>query len=390
MINPFYLGGMLWAIVLFCYELRWSDLCRPLEPGLLAFILVLIASLFVIGFLFRDVLTFSREVTDFKDARRLTALICIVLLSGMIIHRSVPLLSVFQGKAYNTQDVGTPLVGTFFTALALWQSFRLSLAFELTRSKSAFRQLGLIFLILLLCVQRQNIMVWLVGVLCAIWVCRRRKQMRSLGKRLRLVFLLLVVIAVALFVFGAIGNARYGLWSWDDSSMISALGYLNSRYPNWLPKEYFWAYIYVVTPLANLNNNIVTILPSGETTAILSLLIPSSIGERLLPGVLPSPYLIQPSLTVCTSYVNSYLLGGYSGMLLFMMLQQLLMMLVMAFAVHEKGDSKYAGLLCVAYYIAMTIFDNPSTYLITSYMSIVVVAHRCWRLVRKKKRIVSL
>lgn len=378
MANPFYFGAALWTIALVAYGLAWSDLCKPLDGGLLSLLLLLIISFLALGFVFRNLLYVSaNSVSDPERMKGLTVLICAVMLAGMAYQRYVPLVNVIQGRAYNATEIGIPLLGTICTALALYQSFRLSFAYQITRSRTALVQLGAIIAVLVLAVQRQNIMVCIVGALLAIWTCRKRTGHTSALRQCGLLLALIVVALVLLFVFGALGNARYGTWSWDDSSMIAALGYVNGGWPAWLPKEYLWFYVYLVTPIANLNNNVFSVMPQDNLRLLFWLLVPSSMGKYFLPQGL-GPFLVQPTLTVCTSYVNSYLVAGYDGMLLFMTLQQLLIAVVAAFAVRERGSAKFAALSAVVYYVGLTIFDNPSTYLITAYLSLVVIAHSLW------------
>ena len=56
----------------------------------------------------------------------------------------------------------------------------------------------------------------------------------------------------SLYIFGIMGNARYGLWDSNDASMIMAVGKINDSFPDFIPKSYAWAYIYAISPLSNL------------------------------------------------------------------------------------------------------------------------------------------
>ena len=378
MINPFYFGTTLWIVALVAYSLAWSDLCRPLDSGLFLLLLLLVMSFLVLGFVFRNSFYVStKNIFDPKRMKKLTALICAVMAIGMVYQRYVPLVHVIQGQAYNAIDIDIPLLGTVFTALALYQSFRLSFVYQITKSRTALIQLGSILAILILAVQRQNIMVCVAGILLAIWTCRKRIGQASIFRQFGLFLILIIVVMAVLFAFGTIGNARYGIWSWDDSSMIAALGHMNSGWPAWLPKEYFWTYIYLVSPIANLNNNILNVIPQNDLLPLFWLLVPSSIGKYFIPHGL-NPFLIQPTLTVCTSYVTSYLIDGYGGMLLFMVFQQILMAVITTFAGREQGSARFASLCAIIYYIGLTIFDNPSTYLITAYLSFIIIVHSLW------------
>lgn len=378
--NPFLLVAALWISILILYSFSWSNLCTALSPLLILFIALVILTFLLLGHLCRDCLVIhSSDEPSQRMIEITTAVICAVVVAGMIYNKSIPLLVVLQGNAYNSDVTNLPVIGTFITAVAIWHAARLSYYYRDNRSFRILIQLLAIFSLFILTVQRQNLMVCIIAVIFSAWSCRY--QGKHFIKRTRMVapFLLALSLAVALFVFGAIGNARYGTWSWNDSSMISALGEINDRFPSWLPREYAWAYVYLVSPLANLNNNIQNVLPEGGLGLALLQLLPSSVAKRMLPASTAiTPYLVQPSLTASTSYVNAYVTGGFMGMFVFMCIQQLLIFMMMKAALNDKGSAKFAGAFSVFYYAGLTFFDNPSTYLITSYLWIVVILHSYW------------
>ncbi|MGI6217475.1 MAG: hypothetical protein ACOYIK_07680 [Coriobacteriales bacterium] len=375
--NPFFLVAALWITILLLYGAAWSNLCTTLNPYLVIFLVLLICSFLLFGYMFRDQLVVQRTAKPNLHVIELTTLIiCLVLIAGMVYNSNVPLLAVLERQTYNSKATNLPLIGTFFTAAAIWHISRLGYWYQIYKSRHILVQIVAIFSLFLITVQRQNIMICTFSVLFAFWTFRNKGKHFSKSSKIISSLLLFLFIAVALFVFGAIGNARYGRWSWNDSSMISAVGDINDSYPAWLPREYIWVYVYLVSPLANLNNNMQTVAPMGKVGLIFLQLLPSSIANRILPtSTAITPYLAQPSLTASTSYVNAYIMDGVTGMYLFAIIQQLLILVMMIAALHDRESAKFAGVFSVFYYAGLTFFDNPSSYLITSYLWIIVVLH---------------
>lgn len=382
--NPFYLVAALWVAILVFYSLSWSNLCTVLDPLLIVFVLVLILSFVLFGRYFQNQLMIQHVNEHNERQMEITStVICLVLVAGMVYNANIPLLAVLQGQPYNTEVTNLPIVGTFFTATALWQTSRLCYCYQVDNTRSTLIQLIVLFSFFLITVQRQNIMVCILAVIFSIWTCSYKGKHYSASASAMAIILLLTVLMAALFVFGAIGNARYGTWLWNDSSMISAVGEINDGYPAWLPREFIWAYVYLVSPLANLNNNLSNVTPIGDFWLVILQLLPSSLSRRMMPAFEIAPYLVQPSLTASTAYVGPYIIGGSIGMFVFMAAQQLLIFIMMTAALHDRGSAKFAGIFAVFYYAGLTFFDNPSSYLITSYLWCVVVLHSYWPQIAK-------
>lgn len=383
--NPFYLGIILWAVCFVGYSLAWSGLCQALDFQLIIFLCYLSAMLFVCGFLYKH-MGFNRIEEASKEPKtlKLTVAVSLILFSGMLIEGTVPLVNVASGMAYNSENVGLPYIGAFATALALFQGFRVSMLFFKTKDWQYLLEFALLFLPLVLMVQRQNLVIMFAGFVYS-WVIMREKASLTIGKKAVAVLGVFFIVAVGLFIFGAIGNVRYGIWSWDDSSMIAAVGYMNGNYPEWLPGEYFWTYIYVVTPLANLNNNILLGNDIGSLTALLAQFFPTSITKFWGYSAIPT-FLYQPSLTVSTAFMQPFLCIGYAGMYIY---TSAILVVLFAVGIGSKklsASNRFAVNASVCYFISMMLFDNPSTYLTTSYLLLICICLCCYKALKRKGR----
>jgi hypothetical protein len=68
---------------------------------------------------------------------------------------------------------------------------------------------------------------------------------------------ILLAIFIVLFVFwgfGYLGNLRSG--NGDPTYIPRASGATTEFLDSWVPKEFYWAYLYIGSPIANLENNI--------------------------------------------------------------------------------------------------------------------------------------
>lgn len=383
-LNPFYFSFLLWLMCLVGYVASWSDLCRPLDEQLLFFITFMLFSLLFFGFL-HSRLTPSFTKPDCVDSNTLcmTIAISLVLFAGMVFKKSIPLLKVGGGEAYNSDAVGIPYIGAFATSLALFHGFRLSRLFFVTKNRKYLLEYSLIFLPLLLMLQRQNLIFSFVGLFYA-WLSSNKRKNLSILQLIGIVLLMAAVVIIGLFIFGVIGNVRYGIWDWDDSSMISAVGYLNSRYPAWLPREYFWTYIYLVSPLANLNNNICFVAVLNNVPYLIAQFIPSSI-SKIFGYVADPTYLFQPSLNVSTAFVQPFHAMGTMGMLIYLLVNQSILLLISRY----RGLDASLAFACnasVCYFLLMMLFDNPSTYLTTAYLLLICEFVCLWDFIKRHWR----
>lgn len=371
-LNPFYLAAFAWLLVLMLYSLGWSDLNRPLDSSLVFFVPFSITIYLFLGF----ILSRKSEpaVLDVPVERTKTAtlVIMVVFISGIFMQRSFPVINILTGRSYDDGLTGIPFIGAFFTAYALFHSFRLSYLYVMTKKRQYLVEYLLIFAYFLLMIERQNIAFCALGFALA-WFLNRKSNQKSVSiwKKLFTFMIILIAIGIALFVFGVIGNTRYGLWTWDDSSMISAVGYMNDKWPTWLPKQYFWFYTYMASPLANLNNNVQMVPSSGSIIYLLAQFFPSSITGRM--GYVESTaFLFQPSLNVSTAYVQPYLGMGMGGIYVYFFVTSFVAFLVL-YCPMESGSLSFAIRGASCYFLLLMVFDNPSTYLTTGYLMIISV-----------------
>jgi hypothetical protein len=220
-------------------------------------------------------------------------------------------------------------------------------------------------------------LICLIGLLvCLIYPLIRKtfdkNHKKEKKKNIAKIVALLLSVLVILFGFGAIGNFRYGSrWKWYDTTMIEKLGRMNDRYPSFIPKQYFWSYVYAVTPLANLNANVEYYKNSDrDLKEYLYEYVPeyieNKIGHERGTVILP-----VPSLTASTAYVGAFKYLGYLGMYLMFAMYMLITTLILNLCF--KNNKEMLAVVCfsLTYFLLLSFFDNSFVYPTTS---VIVVA----------------
>ena len=367
--NIFYGYGILWTIILILYFLGWSDLCLPLDNYLLTFLVISISISFIIGYFMRKKLKFVKLENNPHKNRNITYILVILYVVEMLYTRQIPLLNVISGFSYKQSGFsGIPNLHLLITSFSIFYSFYLSYIYACFKEKKVLFEYLLIIMYFILLVQRQNIVICIIGFLNIMYAANSEyitKKIKSKKSK----FMIILLCILLSFSFGVLGNIRYGnSWNWNDSSMITKLGKQNDQYPKYLPNEFFWSYIYLVSPLVNLNYNIKMNEPTNNLHKTTMEFVPEFIRNKLIKEKTDKIMLPVSSLTASTSYVKVYINSGYSGMYIMFLFQ----IIVCAFVLNKtyKRNKKYFIVVCNAlgYFLILTFFTNTIVYSITAAM----------------------
>lgn len=210
----------------------------------------------------------------------------------------------------------------------------------------------------LLCMNRGLIMIMLFAA----------SFMFLLRYRIKVKFIITAIIflLLTLYLFGVSGNFRI-----NDSSGESFLhtGGATDEFRNSIiPKEYFWSYIYMVTPIGNLQNaiNINKTLKEDENgyeSLIAHEILPSFIGKRLnVKSRNGRDYLVVPALNVGTMYFGACISKGIEGMAI-VFLVMIFYCIFMLKTVSNKCIF-YIPMLCIlSSMIFFSIFSNMVVFM---------------------------
>jgi oligosaccharide repeat unit polymerase len=285
LLNPAFMYAVTWTLVLFAYSLHLSDLLDPLRPATV----VLVAGTsvaFVLGWMLESLPNYGRLATaklnlevlgktinSDKVAKRLKV-IWLLFASGIffetIYFGGLPLLGLMGiGAPIPYVDFGIPgfhglLNSLFYTGCAV--TFARIL---LGSSKRTLLLMTLSVSYPILVMSRQ-VLISLILQYALIYFSIRRPSPRIFIRAG-------VALTAILLIFGYLGDARSG----RDS--IIELGAPTFAYPDWLPSAFIWIYIYLSTPLNNVNYNI-DIAPNYLPLETAGSFIPSFAREDLLSG----------------------------------------------------------------------------------------------------------
>jgi len=171
---------------------------------------------------------------------------------------------------------------------------------------------------------------------------------------LRKTLFLFILILIAFYLFGAFGDFRTGGVNILLSSFEPSDAFISSNIPN----EFLWPYLYITSPLGNLQETInYGISQSGDVFSyILNAIVPDFISKNLdfQPAVISR---IAPFLTVGGIYSSSYVVMGYIGMV-FTFVSLVIFILLYLFFLPRNTPYTTSAVAILGTLIVFNTFDN--------------------------------
>jgi len=310
--NPFaaYATGFLIAMAV--YSLDYSDLYPPLQPSLVYFLLatcvICVCLAFAVGTI-EDTCRYGRESLQFHLA---VFLILTALFSAECIYSGgVPLLAAVAGGDSDYQTFGIPTLNVAFIGFSLFYSVYW---LDLYLLKN-----GRIFLALSLLAGSTSILIVHRGGLIITFVAAVFVYLQRRGLERKLIISFAAVVGALLWGFGLLGDLRtHGL---TGESLILDIGKASDKFlDSNIPTEFFWPYLYISSPLSNLQLNVSDRVANDKPALYLTLeLLPDFVSKRLVrDDAMPAtiPLRVTEQLTVSTMYGRSFLLMGWLGICL--------------------------------------------------------------------------
>lgn len=332
MINPYYIHVISFVLVLFAYLFRWSDLYPELSLSLIIFLLCTIIIALIIGTAFVKDKVIVFENLSYKNNMQL---ITILILAGygleFLYAGNFPLLSIFGGPAVPYHEFGIP---TFHVLLVTFNSFYAVYLFQLCLTEKLAQRKKVIILFILTLVPSVLIMnrgMLVMIMMSCVFIYLIKFQYKITFKKIAG---LAVFLLFALYLFGVLGNMRLNSMyqtntSLNDNELFLDIGGATEEFrQSFIPKEFFWTYIYLTSPLANLQKTInefeftedVNIDSSFDFTV--TQLFPDFISKRIVAIfniTSPNPIQITPELNVSTAFAQAYTILGWVGMSFFIL-----------------------------------------------------------------------
>jgi oligosaccharide repeat unit polymerase len=365
LLNPAFMYAATWSVVLLIYSFRLSYLLDPLQPGTV--VLVVGTSLsFILGWMLESLPDHGRLATTkinigllggiIESARVRSRTRTIWLIFGLCISfeiayfGGVPALSFFGiGSQLTYFDFGIPgfhgiVNGLFYTACLV------TFTGILLGASNRAVLLSLISIGYPVLVMSRQVLISLFLQYSLVYFSVRRPSAKGLVR-------VGVLFVATLLVFGYLGDARSG------RDRIIDLAAPTFAYPDWLPSAFIWIYIYLSTPLNNVNFNI-HISPNFLPLETAGSFIPSFARDQFLAsfGDTQQWSLASDSFNV-SSLLQSFLTDfGVSGSILFTLLCGVMFSRLRRRA--ATSPAAFYAVIVVLHGIALSFFVNLLFHLV--------------------------
>jgi hypothetical protein len=351
-VNPFYLYCVAFSMAIFVYLWGWSNIFPKLSVSLILFFaLTFIIFLFAGYKLWKKKIVYLNQSASHQHLNDfIFALIIIIGFLNILLMGYLPILD--RLKDYH--QFGVPVLDPIFNTLSIFFSVFFFQTF-LESKKKRFLVYAIVILIIQILIFRRSTIMWIFTSSSFLFLLYKQ--------RIKLGIILIGIICLPLlsYCFGLYGNTRSNL---NQSYIMNDLGASDSFKRSGISHNHYMTYLYVSSPLANLQKNI------NESTGILNndklkdfffyCIVPQSFTIRLektLKFVPPECFLITKDLIVGTFLMVSFYTLGWIGM--FMMILFLLFFILLCQILIEKFNTFGTTTVCIlATTISLMIFSN--------------------------------
>ena len=317
MVNPHwcYVISFLGALVV--YQFGWSKLYPTLTSVTLFFISVTIITHLFLGWIWKKKELSYPSATQHVSPGIITCFLYLLWTIEFIYEGGIPLVKIILQQPFNYRLFGVPSLHVFnVTFTSFYAVFLFHL--YLTSKRKINLILFLVNLSAALLIYNRGMFIFILTA--SLFVFLTTVQIRLF----RFSFMGVVLAIALLYIFGMLGNIRESAESKTNynADIFMELGQPTERFSNsFVPKEFFWSYIYISSPIANLQTNINA--PRDNTSNyfwqlinnemifdFISKRINSRLGwERIKDHTIPGPF------NVSTVYSKSFSYLGWWGLI---------------------------------------------------------------------------
>jgi hypothetical protein len=358
MINPFYLSAISYISVFLVFSLKWSRYYQYLSENILLFFLVNIVLSILLGFYFGKSLKFQNIPNKDKRINFYVILIIVGYFINFMYAREIPLINVIFKIGSYYKDI--EMIPTFFpllTSLTVFfgiYTFNHYLSFK---ERNYLYKSLILFLLILMNMGRGVLIMALIP--CFLLFLSHRKFNINFKNSIGILILLFII----LFGFGYLGNVK----TFEDPNYrsntgnILVLGSATEEFKESIvPYEFFWTYLYVVSPTANLNsftqNN--GNYDSGFFEFLTFNFFPQSLQKFFInyESINIKRYLVVDNFNVSTAFVVPYIQLGWLGIILYQVIFYLLIFITLFLL--RKSPFKSLFLSLVSTVTVLSLFSN--------------------------------
>jgi len=359
--NPYTVFSISWLLCLFLYSLGWAGIYPKLSSELSLFVISLIVVMGLTAIFYKRIKINLTPISVNTYRYKVLFAFNLLLWALNFLYSGIP---IFNGL--RDLDFGIPFVKIISASLNNFLSIYFFYLFLISGKKKFLLYCGLCFFLFALVISRGNIMLSMVSMFF-MWI-NIKNPILSVTKGITILAFTLTI----LFLFGVAGNYRTIKNVADNDSsvqdnysskLILGIGEASTFYRNYIPGEFFWGYLYISSPLSNLQYNLnkpsKSSTPDNISMLIINEILFDAISNKIDEGYhlnKQTPALLVDTLTVSTAFAGSYVYAGWTGVLIYVVIFWLLPFIYTILLAKNPLAIIGVSVLCTVYFFS--IFDN--------------------------------
>ncbi|MDD7792752.1 O-antigen polymerase [Clostridium sp. 'White wine YQ'] len=369
MINPFFVYLVSFVGVLLTYLLGWSNLYPNLSLSLIVFLIVTFLSSGFLGRYYYKINGTEFNLISYKKKYMYGVYFIIIgFLLEFIYTKGMPLTN---SSIIYADYKGIPTIHVILYTFTIFYSIFLFYLFICTRKKILIGGFIVTLIPSFLLISRGMLLNIFIG--CFFVGLQYIVSKKLINKKV--ILGISSSILVVFFIFGLFGNYRNNkqissVENKFSSDYILSIGEASNGFRNSIiPKPFFWAYLYISSPLANLQKNIDEYNPNINNVNFKKFItveiIPDFISKRISSTYVKDSSkkvkLIKPNLVVGTVFMGAYYYLGWVGIILIYLYMAIFIFIYLKL-IKENKTYYVVGIASLCNIIALNTFSNMLSY----------------------------
>lgn len=371
LVNPFFLYCIAFSVAIVVYLFGWSRIFPSLSPNLILF-LGLTFMVFIPAGIY-----LNRRGPGIKNQIPFVSNITEIVFGSILFLGFLDVIYMgylpIADHSHDYRDFGIPVIDPLFNTLSIFFSVFMIHSFLVSGKKRYLLYFAILMIVQLLLYRRSTI-TWIFTSSSFLYILFKKKI------SLLLLLAVLILIPFLSYCFGMYGIARGNL---SKTYVLDDLG-ASERFKNTgLSCNHYMTYLYISSPLANLQKNIDERNPNlnnGDLKYFLFYcLIPKSVTLRLekplhmtgpdnfhiTPDRFERPLnttgqecsLISPNLIVGSFYMVAFFILGWKGMII-MFLSLIVFILICLYVVKKFSSFGMEVYAILSTFVSLLVFSN--------------------------------
>ena len=358
--NPNFIYIITFIVPFLVYSLGWSTIYPALSVQLFAFYLLTFFIASLLGFFINKLPAYKyKTIPVFKYNLLVLLLLYFFYWLDCLYSGYVPLFAFSKGEAEYGGNInfGIPTFHVLLVTFSLF--FSVFLFHQLLSNRRSYLLLFYLmsFVPFIFLLQRSNIMITVISSAFLLFISQKKITLFKISG-------ILILFIGSIYIFGFLGNLRSS--NGDPTFIPKASGATEEFLQSKVPKEFYWGYLYIASPVANLQNNInieQNVQPDLKGFIVFEM-IPDFISKKISSVFSMTRRefnQINSFLNVGTLYARPFSFLSWLGM--FLLFIYLILMMNLYYLIIKKS-SMYAstGLALMFTTIALANFDNTISY----------------------------